>query len=303
MLKAYNIYMAILVKVDNLSVNYFGGYEGISSVSFEMQENEILPFFGRAYSGKSSLLRAIAGLEKVSEGEVIFSTTIDKDMVYSFSYKSLSNNKLVKDVLFYPLKIRGIQDFNIVLTKARYYKIENLLDKKIKQLTKEQKILVCLCRAMLRECKLYILDNPLFELDANKREEYFELLKEDIKNKSVIYATDIIEEAFSLNEKVGIISFRKLHQLDTKENMLNYPHSISVLNCLDISTFAITKLEKENDEYKYSYNGKIYNTSKPINDVYLNKEIIIPIINGDIRSDIYFDKESEYIASRGKDGQ
>lgn len=287
----------IFLKVDNLTVNYFGGYVGIEAVSFSVQEKEIMPFFGYKFSGKSSLARAIAGLEKHS-GDIKFFDDVEKQMVYSFSFDQLKKNELVKDTLAYPLKIRKIYDENIVINKAKYYLIEDLLYKKIKELTDEQKAIVCLCRAMIRDCKLYILDNPLSSLSSENREKYFELLKKDLVGKTAIYTTDIYDEAYKLNEKVGIISRGKLQQIGTKEEILKRPNSVACLNAVGAQEFQFGILEKVDGKCKINIKQNKIDTKDPISDVYLNKEIIVPIIDGALVNNIYFDKESEYIISR-----
>ncbi|MCR4874297.1 MAG: ATP-binding cassette domain-containing protein [Clostridia bacterium] len=278
------------ITVKDLYMKYFGGYLGVDMVSFDVN-NESLAVYGKAMSGKTSLLRCIANLEKY-EGQIY---TNAKDLVFSFDLDSLKKNKTVKENISTPLKLRKIPNINeIVLNKAKIFHIDDILDKKIKDITLSQKRLTILTRAFVRDADLYLLDNPL--KDVEDREKYFEILKEEIKDKFVVYATDSLEEAKAFN-KVLLMAYKKGIAFGNINDMLKEPKTIDVLKLLTDYEYENVTLEKDNDKYCIKYLNKIYNVPEPINNIYVGKEVVFSR-DKDIILDMYFDKSTEYLISK-----
>ncbi len=278
------------ITVKDLYMKYFGGYLGVDMVSFDVN-NESLAVYGKAMSGKTSLLRCIANLEKY-EGQIY---TNAKDLVFSFDLDSLKKNKTVKDNISIPLKLRKIPNIDeIVLNKAKIFHIDDILDKKIKDITFSQKRLTILTRAFVRDADLYLLDNPL--KDVEDREKYFEILKEEIKDKFVVYATDSLEEAKAFN-KVLLMAYKKGIAFGNINDMLKEPKTIDVLKLLTDYEYENVTLEKDNDKYCIKYLNKIYNVPEPINNIYVGKEVVFSR-DKDIILDMYFDKSTEYLISK-----
>ncbi len=278
------------ITVKDLYMKYFGGYLGVDMVSFDVN-NESLVVYGNAMSGKTSLLRCIANLEKY-EGQIY---TNAKDLVFSFDLDSLKKNKTVKENISIPLKLRKVPNIDeIVLNKAKIFHIDDILDKKIKDITLSQKRLTILTRAFVRDADLYLLDNPL--KDVENREKYFEILKEEIKDKFVVYATDSLEEAKAFN-KVLLMAYKKGIAFGNINDMLKEPKTIDVLKLLTDYEYENVTLEKDNDKYCIKYLNKIYNVPEPINDIYVGKEVVFSR-DKDIILDMYFDKSTEYLISK-----
>lgn len=278
------------ITVKDLYMKYFGGYLGVDMVSFDVN-NESLAVYGKAMSGKTSLLRCIANLEKY-EGQIY---TNAKELVFSFDLDSLKKNKTVKENISIPLKLRKITNIDeIVLNKAKIFHIDDILDKKIKDITLSQKRLTILTRAFVRDADLYLLDNPL--KDVEDREKYFEILKEEIKDKFVVYATDSLEEAKAFN-KVLLMAYKKGIAFGNINDMLKEPKTIDVLKLLTDYEYENVTLEKDNDKYCIKYLNKIYNVPEPINNIYVGKEVVFSR-DKDIILDMYFDKSTEYLISK-----
>ena len=123
----YNKVMCeMLLKVEDLSMKYFGGNWGVKVASFSLNANEHMVLLGKSLSGKTSLLRAIAGLEKYN-GNISFSKDVSKNLAFSFDLNSLPKHDKVYDVLAYPLIIRKENNIDeIVKAQAKKYKLNNI---------------------------------------------------------------------------------------------------------------------------------------------------------------------------------
>ena len=280
----------LVLKVQDLSLKYFGGYKGVEAVSFVT--NDSIAILGKKLSGKTSLLRCIANLEKY-EGSIELNA---KDIVFTFDLKSLKKSKSVSYNIAYPLIIR--KETNIderVLNIAKIFKIDSLLNKSIKELNISEQRLVILARAFVREADLYLLDNPL--LDVENRKEYFEILKGLMKDKFVIYATDNTYEAESFN-KILCMAYQKAIGFGTKDELLSRPKTIDVLKLFTDYNFENIELKKDGDKYYIEYLNVRYDVKAPISEIYDNKEVVFAIDGKKLILDMYFDKSTEYIISR-----
>ena len=278
------------ITVKDLYMKYFGGYLGVDMVSFDVN-NESLAVYGKAMSGKTSLLRCIANLENY-EGQIYTSA---RELVFSFDLDSLKKNKTVKENISIPLKLRKVQNIDeIVLNKAKVFGIDDILDKKIKDLSITQKRLTILTRALIRDADLYLLDNPL--KDVEDREKYFEILQKEIKDKFVVYSTDSLDEAKTFN-LVLLMAYKKGVAFGNINDMLKEPKTIDVVKLLTNCEYENLTLEKDNDKYCIKYLNNTYEVPAPINDIYVGKEVVF-CKDKDIILDMYFDKSTEYLISK-----
>lgn len=275
------------LKVSNLSLKYYGGYLGVDMVSFEA--NSSFAILGKAMSGKTSLLRCIANVESY-QGEI---TTSAKDIAFTFDLNSLKKNKSVKENIAIPLKLRKIEHIDeIVLKQAKLFHIESILDKQVKDISLSEKRLTILARALIRPADLYLLDDPL--KDVEDREKYFEILFELIKDKNVIYSTTKLEEARRFNSML-LMAYKKAVGFGAMEDILKEPKTIDVLKLLTDYTYENIEIKKEKDYY-IEYLDKKHVVPKPISDIYVNKEVVFAKAENVIL-DMYFDKSTEYLVS------
>ena len=278
------------IKVSDLSLKYFGGYLGVDMVSFET--NESMAILGKSLSGKTSLLRCIAGLEK-------YTGTIEndaKEMVFTFDLKSLNKNATVKETLMYPLTLRNIKNAeDIVKEKSKIFGINEYLDTKIKELSQSDKKLVILTRAILRDADLYLLDNPLKDVD--NREKHFKKLLEIMHDKFFIYTTDLSDEAKQFN-KVMLMAYKKCIGVGTVDELALNPNSVDVWKLLAQFSYEYLILHKSEDgDYYVEYEGKKIDVPEPISRIYDNKEVIFAKAK-DIINFVYFDAATEYRISK-----
>ena len=278
------------IKVSDLSLKYFGGYQGIDMVSFEA--NESMAILGNSLSGKSSLLRCIAGLEKYT-GSI---ESKAKEMVFTFDIKTLKKNDTVYNTLKYPLTLRNIQNADeIINEKAKIFGIRDLLNSKIKELTESEKKLVVLTRALLRDVDLYLLDNPLKGVE--NRERYFKTLLNEIKGKFVLYATDLKEEAQAFN-KIMLLSYKKCIGIGSKDELIAQPKALDTLRLLTTYSYEYIIINKDDSgKYYIDYDGKRIEVPSPISSIYDKKEVIFAK-DKDLITNMYFDASTEYRVSK-----
>ena len=280
----------LVLKVQDLSLKYFGGYKGVDMVSFET--NDSIAILGKKLSGKTSLLRCIANLEKY-DGKIELNTI---NIVFTFDLKSLKKSKSVSYNIAYPLILRKEPNVDEkVLKIAKVLKIDSILNKSVKELSISEQRLVILARAFVRDADLYLLDNPLKDVD--NREEYFEILKGLMKDKFVIYATDDVKEAESFN-KILCMAYQKAIGFGSKEEILSRPKTIDVLKLFTDYKFENIELKKDGDKYYIEYLNIKYDVPSPISEIYNGKEVVFAIDGEKIILNMYFDKSTEYLISR-----
>lgn len=209
-----NLQIGLAVK--GLEKIYTGGYIGLLKSDFNI-DNGIFALYGEAQSGKTTLLRLLAGLEEPSGGDI----TLDGEKYLDLDIKkrrvalSISDKKAFKGSksVFYniafPLMIRKTEK-STILKKVSYmskkFGIFDILDYKLKDISDEQFARVVLCRAMIRDCAIYLLDNPLNGLENGLRRALLDTLYQVCQEVKaiVVYATDNLEE-LCIGTQVGVL--------------------------------------------------------------------------------------------------
>ena len=203
----------------------------LNSVSFELAEGELLVLLGPSGCGKSTLLRIIAGLEIADEGEIyINSRRVDqlkpavRDVALVFQNYSLYPHMTVAQNLGFPLKVAGMSKSE---SKERIKETANLLDlgdrlaDRPSQLSGGQRQRVALGRAIIRKPSLFLLDEPLSNLDADlrvkMRHEIVRLQKE--LNRTMVHVTHDQTEALTMGDRVALLNDGILQQLGTPEEL------------------------------------------------------------------------------------
>ncbi|MEG1394527.1 MAG: ATP-binding cassette domain-containing protein [Clostridia bacterium] len=299
--------MSTILEVEKVNMSYFGGNVGVRNLSFSLQENENLCFFGREFQGKSSVARVLCGLEKY-QGIVKYKginlqdmQAKDRNLSYSFDLKSLKKSKTVRENILLPLKIRNVDEDSQLAKLEELSKLiglETIVDKKVKTLGKFEQTKTLLARIFVRECDIYFVDNIFCELEKSEKDELFNLflaIVSQTKN-SVVYFTDSVEQARSFGGRVAVLSDCKIVQQGEFDELLVKPFH---LECAKMSGGEVDVFELEKRDNKYfliSENAQI-ETKAPIDELYVGKKVVA-IAKKKEFVDCYFDLASEYRVSQ-----
>ncbi len=223
------------LKVSGVTKVYPSGKTALAGVSFSSQDSEFLAVVGGASSGKSTLLRVIAGLEEIDSGEIfIGDKRVDglpakqRDVAVVFGSNTLYPSMSVEENMGYGLKLRKFPQSVIdqrVRVVAEMLGLEDLLWRKPKALSSAQKLLATYGRAIAREPKIYLFDDPLAGLDEKLRVQMRGVLvniQARIKG-TFIYATKNVADAMCMATRVAVLKDGVLQQVDTPANLYDYP--------------------------------------------------------------------------------
>ncbi len=222
------------VALKNLYKN-FGQTIVVKDVNVEIDDGEFLVFVGPSGCGKTTTLRMVVGLESLSQGEIHIGNRLvndlppgDRDVAMVFQNYALYSHMTVSRNLGFALKARGVADQEIskrVQRVAKMLDLEELLERKPKQLSGGQRQRVALGRAVVRNPQVFLMDEPLSNLDAllrlQTRKELIELTTE--LNSTVIYVTHDQVEAMTMGHRLAVMNKGEVVQLDPPEKVFNEP--------------------------------------------------------------------------------
>lgn len=226
-------------RLDNISKN-FGSIQAICDLSLNVQDGEFLVLLGPTGVGKTTLLRLIAGLETPDSGqvwidqvEVTHSPPVTRDIAFIFQQYSLYPHYNVYDNLCFPLRspVRRWKESKIrqrVHQIAELLHIEKKLQNRVTELSGGEMQRVSIGRALVREPKLFLMDEPLSSLDAKLREDLRIELKH-IQGKAgstIVYVTHDQTEAMTLADRIGILDQGRLLQLEPPSKIYQEPVNI-----------------------------------------------------------------------------
>ena len=244
----------------------FGENNVISNFNLKVEKGHFIVLLGPSGCGKSTLLRMIAGLEKIDKGEIRLENNLLNDLLPSkrkiamvfqsyalYPHMSVFNNisfGLIND------KLSKSDITNKVHEAAKILKIEELLDRKPKELSGGQRQRVAIGRAITRNPKLFLFDEPLSNLDAALRSEMrVEISKLHKKLKSnIIYVTHDQIEAMTLADKIVIMNKGNIEQFGAPDNIYNDPKNIFVAEFIGNPKMNIIKIDKKDIKNKDTFN-------------------------------------------------
>lgn len=224
----------------NIYKVYPGDVLAVNNFNLEIEDKEFVVFVGPSGCGKSTTLRMIAGLESISKGELYIDGNLvnsmepkDRDISMVFQNYALYPHMSVFDNMAFALKLRKMPKEEIetkVKDAAKILDIENLLDRKPKALSGGQRQRVALGRAIVRSPKVFLMDEPLSNLDAKLRVQMrAEITKLHRKlQTTVVYVTHDQTEAMTMGSRIVVMKDGIIHQVDTPQNIYNYPANIFV---------------------------------------------------------------------------
>ena len=219
---------------------YPGNVHAVIDMDMEINEGEFIVFVGPSGCGKTTLLRMIAGLENISGGEIILDGRSmnkvppkNRDVAMVFQNYALYPNMKVKDNIAFPLKMRHSGKKEIksrVAEVAQKLELETLLERKPGALSGGQRQRVALARSMVRKPKLFLMDEPLANLDARlrteMRREIITLQRE--LGVTTIYVTHDQTEAMTMGTRIAVINEGVLQQFGTPQEVYGHPANVFV---------------------------------------------------------------------------
>ena len=232
------------VRFDAVRKVYPNGYVGVAGATFEVADGELLVLVGPSGCGKSTLLRMVAGLEAISDGTLTIGERVvndvapkDRDIAMVFQSYALYPHMSVAENLAFGLKLRGQSKAAIaarVDEAARMLELDTVLDRKPGQLSGGQRQRVALGRALVRQPQVFLLDEPLSNLDAKLRAgmrvEIARLHRQ--LGTTMIYVTHDQIEAMTLGQRIVVLKDGHIQQIDTPMALYERPANLFVATFL-----------------------------------------------------------------------
>ncbi|MEM4712917.1 MAG: ABC transporter ATP-binding protein [Candidatus Bathyarchaeia archaeon] len=218
----------------------YGETVAVDNVSMDVKDGEFFALLGPSGVGKTTIMRIIAGVEKPDKGSVYIGDVLvndvspkDRDVAMVFQSYALFPHKTVYENIAYPLRKRGFSETQIketVESVAEILHITQLLNRLPKQLSGGERQRVALGRAMVRQPRVCLLDEPLTNLDAKLRVEMrgeFKKICKDLKT-TIIYATPDQLEAISMAQRIAVINKGRILQCGSPDELYNNPKNLFV---------------------------------------------------------------------------
>ena len=256
------------LKIEDLSKN-FGTTEVLKKINLEIDEGNFLVLLGPSGCGKSTLLNIIAGLETINEGSVYIDDynvskvePKDRNIAMVFQSYALYPSMNVRENMIFGLKQAKTSKEKIQeqLEKvSKFLQVDQLLERKPSQLSGGQRQRVAIGRALVREPRIFLFDEPLSNLDAKLRVEMrreIKKLHQQLKT-TVVYVTHDQTEAMSLGTNIAIMNHGVIQQNDTPENIYNKPNNTFVADFIGSPSMNLIagSLKKNSDKITFVAEG------------------------------------------------
>jgi multiple sugar transport system ATP-binding protein len=228
------------IKLDDITKRYGDGYEAVKHLDLDVADGEFLILVGPSGCGKSTALRMIAGLEDITEGRLIIDGDVvndrapkDRDIAMVFQSYALYPHMTVGENMAFPLRLAKVDDAEIrsrVGEAAKILDLEQHLDRKPANLSGGQRQRVAMGRAIVRQPKVFLMDEPLSNLDAKLRVQ----MRTEVSRiqqrlaTTTIYVTHDQTEAMTLGDRVAVMRAGVLQQADTPKNLYERPDNLFV---------------------------------------------------------------------------
>ena len=249
------------LSLTNVCKVYPNGFEAVKDFNLEVEDQEFIIFVGPSGCGKSTTLRMIAGLEEISSGELKIDGRVvndvepkDRDIAMVFQNYALYPHMTVFDNMAFGLKLRKVPKDEIkkkVEEAAKILDLEKLLDRKPKAVSGGKRQRVAMGRAIVRNPKVFLMDEPLSNLDAKLRVQMRSEIA-SLHNRlkaTIIYVTHDQTEAMTLGTRIVVLKDGVIMQVDSPQKLYNEPNNLFVagfigspqMNFID----AVCKVEGE----------------------------------------------------------
>ena len=282
---------------------YAGGVTAVSDFNLEIDDKEFIIFVGPSGCGKSTTLRMIAGLEEISEGELYIDDKLvndivpkDRDIAMVFQNYALYPHMTVFDNMAFGLKLRKTPKDEIkrrVEEAAKILDIDHLLDRKPKALSGGQRQRVALGRAIVREPKVFLMDEPLSNLDAKLRVQMrTEIGKLHQKLQTTfIYVTHDQTEAMTMASRIVVMKDGIIQQVASPQELYDYPVNMFVAGFIGSPqmNFIEATVSEENGKVALSFGSqKILlpeGKAAKLDKAYIGQQVVIGIRPEDLYDD------------------
>ncbi|HBH11711.1 MAG TPA: glycerol-3-phosphate ABC transporter ATP-binding protein [Clostridiales bacterium] len=285
--------------LENVKIKY-GDLVAVENLNLEVKDKEFVVFVGPSGCGKTTTLKSIAGLMEISEGEIwfgdelvtapaqrIFKVPQKREVAMVFQDYAIYPHMTVYNNIAFPLDIRKVDKREIderVRKTARLLEIEDLLGRKPKALSGGQRQRIALGRAMVRNPKIFLLDEPLANLDAKLRVHARVELKELQQRLGVtaIFVTHDQVEAMTMGDRIAVMNNGRLEQMGTPEELYQHPQNRFVASFIGSPTMNMLNgnLERNDGESLVDLKFDTYELpgkTKELSKVPSSSEIILGI--------------------------
>src|SRR5436305_10398017 len=225
---------------DNVTKTYGDGFRAVSSLDLDVEDGELVVFVGPSGCGKTTALRMIAGLEEISGGEIRLGERVvnnlpprDRDVAMVFQNYALYPHMTVAENIGFALRMRKVPKADArarIAETARIIGLEDHLDRKPRQLSGGQRQRVAMGRAIVREPQVFLMDEPLSNLDAKLRVQ----MRAEISriqrqlNVTTVYVTHDQVEAMTMGDRVAVLRRGLLQQFDHPQRLYEQPGNLFV---------------------------------------------------------------------------
>jgi multiple sugar transport system ATP-binding protein len=277
----------------------FGDVVAVNDLDIKIEDKEFLVLVGPSGCGKTTALRLLAGLEEISDGRILIGDRVvndvapkDRDIAMVFQSYALYPHMSVFDNMAFGLKLRKTPKEEIkrrVQEAAEILGIEELLERKPRQLSGGQRQRVAVGRAIVREPKVFLFDEPLSNLDAKLRVETRANISK-LHNRlqtTFIYVTHDQVEAMTMASRIAVITNGLLQQLDTPQRLYDSPANVFVAGFIGSPAMNFFRAKVGRSDGKLIVDAGAFHTTVPDSrkaryEPYVGKEVIFGIRPEDI---------------------
>jgi multiple sugar transport system ATP-binding protein len=228
------------ITMSSMSKRFEDGFEAVKDMDLEIKDGEFMILVGPSGCGKSTALRMIAGLEDITEGELRIGDNVvnqlapkDRDIAMVFQNYALYPHMTVRENMAFPLKLAGVDQSEIdskVENVAKVLDLDPHLDRRPANLSGGQRQRVAMGRAIVRDPKAFLMDEPLSNLDAKLRVQMrteVSRLQQDL-GTTTVYVTHDQTEAMTLGDRVAVMRAGLLQQVGRPQELYDHPRNLFV---------------------------------------------------------------------------
>jgi multiple sugar transport system ATP-binding protein len=250
------------IELKDVTKRYPDGYEAVKHMNLEVPDGELMILVGPSGCGKSTALRMVAGLEDISDGELKIGGQVvndkapkDRDIAMVFQNYALYPHMTVRENMGFALKLAKVPDEEIdrkVTDAAKTLDLEQHLDRKPANLSGGQRQRVAMGRAIVRDPSVFLMDEPLSNLDAKLRVQMrTEIARiQQRLNTTMIYVTHDQTEAMTLGDRIAVMRAGVLQQVGTPSELYSRPNSLFVAGFIGSPSMNFLPGELEGDKVR-----------------------------------------------------